>query len=261
MFFSFLWTHGYKKGRPTNIHPSCTRTSIATLLDMNKDKNMVMVPKSTGQDCSSAIRLRSAERHSIWSFSSDCACRVLSTWTLKRKKVGRKATIDNSTTKLKSINQIKLGLRISFTFNADPDPAFHLKADPDQVFRFTADPDSDPNPRRRMWIFDHWSTEPPGLHIEPPHRATTAPFWISKDHNFDINEDPQHLTLMRFWIQLTKTNSDPDPKLWIKLFLMNQREQATVKLLPRYCCPFFPVDYCCLFTYICALCATLSLWY
>ncbi len=81
----------------------------------NGDKNTVMVPKSTGQYCSSAIRLRSAERHSIWSFSSDWACRVLSTCTvMKRKKVRRKATLDNSPTKLKAINQARVADTVHF---------------------------------------------------------------------------------------------------------------------------------------------------
>jgi hypothetical protein len=47
-------------------------------------------------------------------------------------------------------------------FNADPDPAFHLKADPDTAFHFNAHPDTDPAPHQ-----SDGGPRPPWLCCEP----------------------------------------------------------------------------------------------
>ncbi len=52
-------------------------------------------------------------------------------------------------------------------FYADPDPAFHLKTDPDPAPHLSG-------------ICDHWSTDPPQLHVEP----------LRLLFNFDFNADP-----------------------------------------------------------------------
>ncbi len=55
---------------------------------------------------------------------------------------------------------------VPLTRVADPDPALLFDADPDPTFHFNADPD--PAPQQVMRICDYWSTDPPGLHLEPP---------------------------------------------------------------------------------------------
>ncbi len=48
-----------------------------------------------------------------------------------------------------------------------PDPAFHLNAEPDPTFHFIADPDS-VSPQSDAYLRTR-STDPPGLHLVPPH--------------------------------------------------------------------------------------------
>ncbi len=68
-----------------------------------------------------------------------------------------------------------------------------------------------------MRICDHWSTDPPGLHVGRP-LPSTAPFWASKLLNFDLRADqepdfPSNVDPD----PASKTNADPGPKPWWKM--------------------------------------------
>ncbi len=104
-------------------------------------------------------------------------------------------------------------------FNAEPDPSFHYNADPD--------PDPGFHQIKVMPICDHYSTDPPRLHLEPPRLhckrpwSSISPFSASNETrkllNFDFDADLDlAFTPMRIRISIKLSKimwflADPEP--------------------------------------------------
>jgi hypothetical protein len=52
----------------------------------------------------------------------------------------------------------------------------HFTADPNPAFHFNENPDPDPAPHQSDGNLRPWSTDPPGLHLEPPQPSTALFF-------------------------------------------------------------------------------------
>jgi hypothetical protein len=106
--------------------------------------------------------------------------------------------------------------RTGFGSNPRSRSIFHFKEDPDPTFNFGADPD--PSPYQCDANLNHFSTDPPGLHIELPrlHCERPRPPRLHFERYFDLNADPDPAFHSIYWrsgirIQLPQKNADPDP--------------------------------------------------
>ncbi len=136
-------------------------------------------------------------------------------------KLARKKLVEREAKKLgiqvrkrawcKSIRCINVISRVAdpHYLNADLDPSFRFNVDSEMAIHINAHPD----PRilllvKVMQICDHWYTDPPGLHFEPPRlhcerqQLSIAPLELKELLNFDLNNaDPA-----------SENNADQDPQ-------------------------------------------------
>ncbi len=129
---------------------------------------------------------------------------------------------------------------LNFDFNAEPDPSLLLNADPDPNFHLGI-----LLLNKGMRICDHWSMDPPELHLEPQNlhlvnpRPFKAPYWTLKapadlDPAFHSNADTDQGPV--YQNTLTQIHTDPDSPTWflVDKLISDRNTRANQCYLSRY---------------------------